>query len=99
MPCAKVTTSHGISCLCNTKYCDTVPPLPSNLGWNMVNERKFETTKRYHEVVSSIAVLIGFVARTYSGNSGMSSSQSRAGTNFILDKAYQMHSICNIKNV
>ena len=62
----------------------------TNLGWNMVNERKFETTKRYHEVVSSIAVLIGFVARTYSGNSGMSSSQSRAGTNFILDKAYQM---------
>ena len=62
----------------------------TNLGWNMVNERKFETTKRYHEVVSSIAVLIVFVARTYSGNSGMSSSQSRAGTNFILDKAYQM---------
>ena len=34
LPCAKVTTSHGISCLCNTKYCDTVPPLPSNLGSN-----------------------------------------------------------------
>lgn len=34
LPCKKVDTSHGISCLCTNEYCDTIPEIPTDLGPN-----------------------------------------------------------------
>ena len=50
---------------------------------NLLNQREYQSTKRYHEVLTSISILVGFLAENQNRN-------NKKAKLFIIQKVYQM---------